>query len=62
LTRNHSFLGVQELLSLSVDKTKDLLEQELKIRLGRVTGKMALHFAGKNLLRRKDLQGTGEKT
>lgn len=28
------FLGVQELLKLSVDKTKDLLEQELKIKLG----------------------------
>jgi topoisomerase-4 subunit A len=27
------FLGVQELLKLSVDRTKDLLEQELKIRL-----------------------------
>lgn len=27
------FVGVQELLKLSVDKTKDLLEQELKIKL-----------------------------
>ncbi|MGQ0737924.1 MAG: DNA gyrase/topoisomerase IV subunit A [Bacteroidota bacterium] len=27
------FLGVQELLKLSVDRTKDLLEQELKIKL-----------------------------
>lgn len=33
------FLGVQELLRLSVDKTKDLLEQELKIRLGELQEK-----------------------
>ena len=33
------FLGVQELLKLSVDKTKDLLEQELKIRLGELQEK-----------------------
>jgi len=33
------FLGVQELLKLSVDRTKDLLEQELKIRLGELQEK-----------------------
>ncbi len=33
------FLGVQELLRLSVDKTKELLEQELKIRLGELQEK-----------------------
>jgi topoisomerase IV subunit A len=33
------FLGVQELLKLSVDKTKDLLEQELKIRLAELQEK-----------------------
>jgi len=33
------FLGVQELLKLSVDKTKDLLEQELKIRLNELQEK-----------------------
>ncbi len=33
------FLGVQELLKLSVDKTKDLLEQELKIRLSELQEK-----------------------
>ena len=33
------FLGVQDLLRLSVDKTKDLLEQELKIRLGELQEK-----------------------
>ena len=33
------FLGVQELLKLSVDKTKDLLEKELKIRLGELQEK-----------------------
>jgi topoisomerase IV subunit A len=33
------FLSVQELLKLSVDKTKDLLEQELKIRLGELQEK-----------------------
>lgn len=33
------FLGVQELLRLSVDKTKDLLEQELKIKLGELQEK-----------------------
>ncbi|MEJ0106224.1 MAG: DNA gyrase/topoisomerase IV subunit A [Bacteroidota bacterium] len=33
------FLGVQELLKLSVDKTKDLLEQELKIKLGELQEK-----------------------
>src|SRR5688572_19501317 len=36
------FLGVQELLRLSVDKTKDLLEQELKIRLDELQEK--LHY------------------
>ena len=33
------FLGVQELLKLSVDKTKDLLEQELKIKLNELQEK-----------------------
>ncbi|HEX6191938.1 MAG TPA: DNA gyrase/topoisomerase IV subunit A [Chitinophagaceae bacterium] len=33
------FLGVQELLKLSVDKTKELLEKELKIRLGELQEK-----------------------
>ncbi len=33
------FLGVQDLLRLSVDKTKDLLEQELKIKLGELQEK-----------------------
>lgn len=33
------FLGVQELLKLSVDKTKDLLEEELKIRLNELQEK-----------------------
>ena len=33
------FLGVQELLRLSVDKTKDLLEKELQIRLGELQEK-----------------------
>ncbi len=33
------FVGVQELLKLSVDKTKDLLEQELKIRLNELQEK-----------------------
>jgi topoisomerase-4 subunit A len=33
------FLGVQELLKLSVDKTKDLLEKELKIKLGELQEK-----------------------
>ncbi len=33
------FLGVQDLLKLSVDKTKDLLEQELKIKLGELQEK-----------------------
>jgi topoisomerase IV subunit A len=33
------FLGVQDLLKLSVDRTKDLLEQELKIRLGELQEK-----------------------
>jgi topoisomerase-4 subunit A len=33
------FIGVQELLRLSVDKTKDLLEQELKIKLGELQEK-----------------------
>jgi len=33
------FLGVQELLKLSVDKTKDLLEQELKIKLSELQEK-----------------------
>lgn len=33
------FLGVQELLRLSVDKTKDLLEQELNIKLGELQEK-----------------------
>ncbi|MBI1341820.1 MAG: DNA gyrase/topoisomerase IV subunit A [Terrimonas sp.] len=33
------FLGVQELLKLSVDKTKDLLEKELKIRLAELQEK-----------------------
>ncbi len=38
---NHKpqFLGVQELLKLSVDKTKDLLEQELKIKLNELLEK-----------------------
>jgi topoisomerase-4 subunit A len=33
------FLGVQDLLKLSVDKTKDLLEQELKIKLSELQEK-----------------------
>lgn len=33
------FVGVQELLRLSVDKTRDLLEQELKIKLGELQEK-----------------------
>ncbi|MGC4036218.1 MAG: DNA gyrase/topoisomerase IV subunit A [Chitinophagaceae bacterium] len=33
------FLGVQDLLKLSTDKTKDLLEQELKIKLGELQEK-----------------------
>src|SRR5882672_4112360 len=33
------FLGVQELLKLSADKTKDLLEQELKIKLNELQEK-----------------------
>ncbi len=33
------FLGVQDLLKLSVDKTKDLLEKELQIRLGELQEK-----------------------
>ena len=33
------FIGVQELLKLSVDKTKDLLEQELKIKLNELQEK-----------------------
>jgi topoisomerase IV subunit A len=33
------FVGVQELLKLSVDKTKDLLEQELKIKLNELQEK-----------------------
>src|SRR6187455_426372 len=33
------FLGVNELLKLSTDRTKDLLEQELKIRLGELQEK-----------------------
>lgn len=33
------FLGVQELLKLSVDRTKDLLEQELKIKLAELQEK-----------------------
>lgn len=33
------FLGVQELLKLSVDKTKDLLEKELKIKLAELQEK-----------------------
>ncbi|MBK7560454.1 MAG: DNA gyrase/topoisomerase IV subunit A [Chitinophagaceae bacterium] len=33
------FLGVQELLKLSVDKTRDLLEQELKIKLNELQEK-----------------------
>jgi topoisomerase-4 subunit A len=33
------FLGVQELLKLSVDRSKDLLEQELKIKLGELQEK-----------------------
>src|SRR4029078_13715634 len=33
------FLGVNELLKLSVDKTKDILEQELKIRLAELQDK-----------------------
>src|SRR6266496_3196568 len=33
------FLGVTELLKLSVDKTKELLEQELKIKLGELQEK-----------------------
>ncbi len=33
------FLGVQELLKLSTDKTKDLLEQELKIKLSELQEK-----------------------
>jgi topoisomerase-4 subunit A len=33
------FLGVQDLLKLSVDRTKDLLEQELKIKLGELQEK-----------------------
>src|SRR5687767_3717695 len=33
------FLGVQDLLKLSVDRTKDLLEQELKIRLSELQEK-----------------------
>ncbi|MBS1577063.1 MAG: DNA gyrase/topoisomerase IV subunit A [Bacteroidetes bacterium] len=33
------FLGVQDLLKLSVDKTKDLLEQELKIKLNELQEK-----------------------
>ncbi|HEX5652457.1 MAG TPA: DNA gyrase/topoisomerase IV subunit A [Chitinophagaceae bacterium] len=33
------FLGVHELLKLSVDKTKELLEQELRIRLGELQEK-----------------------
>ncbi len=33
------FLGVQDLLRLSVDKTKDLLEQELKIKLAELQEK-----------------------
>jgi len=36
------FLGVSDLLKLSVDKTKDLLEQELKIKLAELQGK--LHY------------------
>lgn len=36
------FLGVHELLKISVDKTKDLLEQELKIRLNELQEK--LHY------------------
>src|SRR5690606_9257009 len=36
------FLGVQELLKLSADHTKDLLEQELKIKLGQLQDKW--HF------------------
>src|SRR5215470_2360699 len=36
------FLGVTELLKLSVDNTKDLLEQELKIRLSELQAK--LHY------------------
>jgi topoisomerase-4 subunit A len=33
------FIGVQELLKLSTDKTKDLLEKELKIKLGELQEK-----------------------
>src|SRR6185503_12488322 len=33
------FLGVNDLLKISVDRTKDLLEQELKIRLGELQEK-----------------------
>ncbi len=33
------FLGVQELLKLSTDRTRDLLDQELKIRLGELQEK-----------------------
>jgi topoisomerase-4 subunit A len=33
------FLGVSELLKISVDKTKDLLEKELKIRMGELQEK-----------------------
>ncbi|MCB9055680.1 MAG: DNA gyrase/topoisomerase IV subunit A [Chitinophagales bacterium] len=33
------FLGVHDLLKISVDRTKDLLEQELKIRLGELQEK-----------------------
>ncbi len=33
------FLGVQDLLKISTDKTKDLLEQELKIKLGELQEK-----------------------
>ena len=36
------FLGVTDLLKLSVDKTKDLLEQELKIKLAELQAK--LHY------------------
>ena len=38
---NHKpeFLGVQELLKLSVDKTRDLLEKELQIKLGELQEK-----------------------
>ena len=45
-----NFVSVNELLKISADNTKNLLQRELEIKLGGIAGEMALHFTGKNIL------------